>query len=537
MRRGIARSAAVLSGFLLVSGGVQAQERSVSAVSVTYAGASEVYINSGRDQLVVPGDTIRIVHAGQAIGDVEVTSVSKRSSACRILRQSTPFRVGDDAVLMRAARVAARDTTDVVRLNLQPERLTSVAPSGATPPEDVVTGWLSLQYNFISAEDSRLNLSQPASSLRLDVANLLGTGTRLSFNARSTYDAKAEYAMYGKRTGLDNRLYEISLQRDPADEAFGFGLGRLTSQYVGTMGSFDGFQATYRRGEWTAGVLGGAQVQDPTLSLDHAGTKGALFVNFRTEGDVFRRYDGTIAYGRQTLNGRLDRDFVSTQHALTLGRDWSLLGMSDVELGDFSGSGRTSTPVLSNALLLVNGRAADWLDVNADIDVTRGVYLFESMKAIPDSLFDRSIRRNLRAGATAHWTSSLTISLNASIGSRDGTPRGSHSIGGAIRMIDVFGSDMNAGIRYGTRTGEYVSGTDLAITLDRLVLRNLTATLRLGYALDAVDILRQQYKTRSAGVDLQYLVARDWSFSVFGQYINDDSMNSFRISGELGIHF
>ena len=104
-------------------------------------------------------------------------------------------------------------------------------------------------------------------------------------------------------------------------------------------------------------------------------------------------------------------------------------------------------------------------------------------------------------------------------------------------MIDVFGSDMNAGIRYGTRTGEYVSGTDLAITLDRLVLRNLTATLRLGYALDAVDILRQQYKTRSAGVDLQYLVARDWSFSVFGQYINDDSMNSFRISGELGIHF
>jgi hypothetical protein len=250
-----------------------------------------------------------------------------------------------------------------------------------------------------------------------------------------------------------------------------------------------------------------------------------------------QRYDGTIAYGRQMLNGRLDREFVSTQHSLALGPNWSILGMSDVELGDLSASGRVSTPTISNALLLVNGRATTWLDINADVDVTRGVYLYESMKSIPDSVFDRSVQRNVRAGVTGRWSSSMSISLNMSLGSRDGSPRGSHSLGGAVRMIDLFGSDLNLGIRYGTQTGAYVSGDDLAITLDRTVIRDLSATVRLGYALCTVDILHQQYKTRSAGLDLQYRLTHGLSCSVFGQYISDVSMNSFRITGELGIRF
>ena len=179
-----------------------------------------------------------------------------------------------------------------------------------TSIDNIVSGRVALQFNEMVANDSHYNLSQPAALFRLNIQNLFGSGMQLSMDDRSYYDPTNSYTQYGNTAGTEHRLYELSLRQERPDAPVGFGVGRMTSRFVGGMGTFDGFEFFYRQNEFTVGVLGGAQVNDPVSVLSNTGTKGSLFINYRTGPDIFHYYDGTLAYGRQMVNNKLDREFV-----------------------------------------------------------------------------------------------------------------------------------------------------------------------------------------------------------------------------------
>ena len=163
-----------------------------------------------------------------------------------------------------------------------------------TSMDNVVSGRVALQLNEIIANDSHYNLTQPAGLFQLSIRNLLGSGMQLSMDDRSYYDPTNSYIQYGNSPGAEHRLSELSLRQERPDAPVGFGVGRMTSRFVGGMGTFDGFEFYYRQNDVAVGVLGGAQVNDPVSVLSNTGIKGSLFVNYRTGPDLFHYYDGTL---------------------------------------------------------------------------------------------------------------------------------------------------------------------------------------------------------------------------------------------------
>jgi hypothetical protein len=531
---------AVVVAFVATGSIVHAQGKKEVRWKISYIAGVTVYVDAGREQHLAVGDTLHIVRSQKEIGIVVITAVSGVSSAASIVVQHGSFVVGDGAVAQpgigEVSRADARtDSPENTKRPVPQNLATSQLPP--SPAENVLSGRVSLQYNAIFAEESKFNMNQPAASFRFNVANLMGTGMRLSLNARSYYDLSNNYTMYGGRNGLNSRAYEISLVQDSPDASLGYGLGRLTSRYVGGMGTFDGAQLYYHFDDFTAGILGGAQVVDRTLTFSQDGTKGSFFLNYHNGPDIFHQYDGTIAYGRQMVGSNLDRQFIYLQNSLSLGSRLMMYESSEIELNDIANGVRTSAFKFSNSFLNVNYQPADWLSANLGYDALRTVYLFETMKAIPDSLIDRNLNQGFRASATVYLPMSMTVSADARYGSRQGGYRDSHSFGGSIRTYDMVGSDIDGGVRYTNFVGAFSDGDNVSLDLDRSFGQNLTAELRFEYNKYHIPLFQQLYITRTALADIFYQLSSTWFMSINGEYLYDPTMTSFQFYGELGFRF
>jgi hypothetical protein len=524
---------------LLITLNVFSQERKEHHYPVSYAAASAVYIAAGYEQHVDVGDTLKIFRDSKEIGNVAVTAVARRTSVAKILAQQIPFVVGDDAVLMKEFPLQRNDTLAILKNDTThtSESVNPVVRLEKTKSDNLVSGRVALQLNEVIANDSRYNLTQPAALFRLNIQNLLGSGIQLSMDDRSYYDPTNSYTQYGNNSGAEHRLYELSLRQDLPDAPTGFGVGRMTSRFVGGMGTFDGFEFFYRQNAVTVGVLGGAQVNDPVSVLSNTGTKGSLFLNYRTGPDVFHYYDGTLAYGRQMVNNKLDREFLYVQNTFAINPTLSFYESSEIELDEITNSVLKPAFNLSNTIWSANYSPIEWFSANLGYDATRSVYLFETMKTIPDSLFNKNLLQGYRATVTFHLPLSMTLSENATYRARQDTTRDAHTVTTALRVTDIFDSGISPGIRYSSIVGEYSTGSDLAFDVDRTFFDNIDVSLRYDYSSASIALLRQTYTTKTLTASVYYAISLMWYASLTLDDVIDATLGDYQGLVEVGIRF
>ncbi|MFZ4619400.1 MAG: hypothetical protein ACOYNS_02500 [Bacteroidota bacterium] len=520
-----------------------AQEKKELRYSVSYVAASVVYINSGREGNIAVGDTVKIFRERSQIGTVLITAVSKRSSSAQILNQVVSITMGDAAVLEKEVPVEPPPQS-VVKRSEQDSAGTSVpvkadGKSSAVNAvdENIVTGRASIQYIGTLAEDSRLNLSQPSGVLRLNIQNLYNTGLVFSMYGRTSYDLSDIYSRYGTTSRIRNRLYDFSLQTGDPEAAFGAGVGRMSSEYVGGMGTFDGGQFVYRYNNFAAGFLAGARVQDRWIGVDGEETKGAFFISAKVGPDILHQYSGTFAYGRQMVQGNLDREFLYFQNFLMMGSEFSVYQSSEVELNDINNGVKEKTFKLSNTFLSVNYYPVDWLSTNVGYDGSRSIYLFETMKSFSDTLLDKNIMNGYRAGATFRLPYFMSISGNVSYRTKKGDARDSYTLSGSYRISDIMGSEIGADVRYADIVGVYSNGKNFTVDLDKTFFYKLSLALRYDYYNYTILSLKQTYTTHTATINSSYRFSRSLYSSLAVDGILDNTMNSLRVYAEIGIRF
>lgn len=517
-----------------------AQTRRTLKNSVSYVAASVVYINAGREGHLAVGDTVKIFRGQSQIGTVLITAVSKRSSSAQILQQVVSITLGDETVIEKELP----DETPVVSVVQNSEEESDPVPSvknviepAATSTENIVSGRVSLQYIGTIAEDSRLNLNQPSGVLRLNIQNLYNTGLVFSMYGRTSYDLSDIYSRYGTSSRMRNRLYDFSLQTEDPTAEFGMGIGRLSSEYVGGMGTFDGGQIVYRFDNLTAGFLAGARVQDRWIGVDAEETKGSFFINAKFGSDVLHQYSGTLAYGRQMVKGNLDREFIYLQNFFMMGSAFSLYESSEIELNDINNGVKQRTFKLSNTFLSVNYYPADWVSTNIGYDGSRSIYLFESMKTFSDTLLDKNLMNGYRAGATFRLPYFMSISGNVSYRTKKGDARDARTISGSYRISDILGSEIGADVRYADIIGVYSEGKNVTFDVDRTFFYKLSVAVRYDYYRYTILTLKQTYTTHTATVNTSYRFSRSLYSSLALDGILDNTMNSFRIYAEIGYRF
>ena len=519
--------------------GLFSQEKKEYRFEVSYVAASTVYIAAGADQQIGVGDTLAIVHDSANIGRVVVTAVARRTSIAQILVQQHPFAVGDNAVIIKAVIQPSNDTAAAIKKDrpLAQEPTASASSQKIFPAENIISGRVALQLNELVAAESKYNLTQPAVLFRFGIHNLFGAGLQLSVDDQSYYDPTNSYTQFGNSTGTEHRLYEFSLRQDRPDAPLGFGIGRMTSRFVGGMGTFDGFQFFYRQSGFTVGALGGAQVNDPVAVLSNTGTKGSLFLNFRTGDDLSSYYDGTLAYGRQMVSNKLDREFIYLQNSFAAGSNLSFYQSSDIELDKLTSGGISPAVDLSNINVSANYFPVEWFSGEVGYDAARPVYLFQTMKSIPDSLFQANLSEGYRAMATFHLPLSATLSEYATYRPKLSGVRDAHALTTSLRIVDIFGSGFEPGIRYSSLIGEFSSGEEIDVDVYRNFFSNLEGALRYEYANAGIGLLQQTYITKTISASLYWVVSQVWYASLMLNDVIDTTLGDYQGLLEIGIRF
>jgi hypothetical protein len=539
MKRNLLSPGTVL--FLLAlacSPSIHAQGFTDVRMKVTYVTAQQLYLNAGSEEGVLRGDTVTVFRHGAAIAQARVSFVSPHSAAALIITADSLCVPGDVAVITTAAgpspaSASTRDTLlQVSRQNPPVAALPESIPgSGST----VVRGRLAVQYVGEFAADSRMNVQQPALLASLRVTNLESTGLTLSLTGRAFHDLTDGYVRFGavRRTRVD--VYDFQLGLDRQEDHVGFAVGRMVSRYAGALGLLDGGQLFARAGGWTAGILAGRGIQQSALGIQGAQLKSAFFAGYQEDDGALHRYEGTVAFARQTLHGALDRQFLAFQGSAFVGASFQAFGSAEIDLRNPSNPLSSSSQGFSNASFFLNYIAAWWLSGSLSYDETRPVYLPQTMKSVPDSLFDDALQHGIRASVTARVSRWITLSGSAGYRYRQGDPRPSHTLVGETRVSDLLDADITASLRYANSVGLYLNGNDLTASLSRSFSSSIDVMLRYDHYTFGVGPLHQVYLTQTFTLDTYCNLSRIFYGVVRGDYVLDNTMNSIQVQFEVGM--
>ena len=524
---------------LIGTGAGIAQSQGRIEVKVTFVTSSHVYFDSGIEEGVAIGDTVSVLRAGAEIGTAIISILAPHSSLARIASMDSLMHIGDRGMIRRGgAPIVLRGSRRADSVAAVPEESDDRGLAGIsfTPQtENSVRGRIALQYFGELAEDTRLNLQEPSVAAMLNVSNLGGTRMNLSLNARGVTDLTNAYPQFG--TGNKSRidLYDFRLSMDQPADHLGFSLGRMVSGYVGSLGLFDGGQVIVRESGVYAGAAAGQAVGQSALGIDGNQIRSAFFLGYRHDDPGLQQYEGTIAYARQTLNGSLDRQFMTFQGSAFLGSSFQAFANADLELNGIHNGQKSPASSLSNASLFLNYTYAWWLSASMSFDESRSVYLFQTMRSVPDSLFDEALQHGFRTSVTVRPSKDFSFTGSAGYRFRLGDARPSHTLTGSMRAYDFFASGFNATVRYTNAISTFLTGNDATIEVDRSLFRNLDLTLRYDHYAFGIDVLHQVYLTQTFSLDTQYRFSRSWYGVLRGDYILDNTMNSIRFQFELGL--
>lgn len=525
----------------LASSECAAQTQRTVGTSVTYISSGSVYLGAGREKGLAQGDTVRFQRGGLLRGMGVIISVSSSSSAAHLLNDekgeaTKSIAVGDSAFVTKVIAIPGAEpprqgTSAVTSPASNAQTTRSKIPEG--PSDNILSGRVALQYAQAGMPGQAPDFSQPSLYSRVNVGRLFGTGVNLSFFAR-TYRNSAARAYEG-RTRF--RLYDFSLSYDDPQAAVGGSVGRITSAFMGGLGQIDGAQFYVRSGGFAAGVLAGFQPDYRTSALSSQQQKGALFVHYGWEGEQFSRWDATIAYGSQLYSGKLDRDFLYIQNTARLGTDLFLYQSSEVDLHVMKDGVRKNKFQLTNAYATLSYIPLSWLSASVGFDATRNIFLLESMKTFPDTLFDRTLKEGYRGSLAVRLPFNVMLTGTGRYRPASGLERRTRSIGGGARFIDLAATGINIGGQYSDLTGVYTNGKDLTIDADDWITSDISLMLR--YDRYAYTILGQQerYVSTTGSAMLQWRISRTFFWMISYDRVWDSLRDSQRLMGELGVRF
>jgi hypothetical protein len=518
-------AAAGMAGLMPVRAQVRQHIRVVG--KITYVSSGAFYMDAGRTKQVAAGDTA-VAARGAVVG--VVGAVSSSSSVVTIVRSAAPIAIGDSVVVEKEIEV--QEATPA-----EPQARAAARRSGIRETNDV-SGRFALQYGAAGQSGQPLDFSQPAAILRLDVQRLFGSGLTFSFYGRTYSDASARFAQYGTGSRVKTRLYELSLSQDNAGSAFAWSVGRVTSRYVGGLGGFDGGQFLVRRGNLTIGALGGAQADYSTSAVDFDQMKVSAFANYGWGGtSAFRTSDITVAYGQQRYKGKLDRAFLYAQSSVRMGTELFFYSSSEFDFKKIENGVISKTFRMTNTFATLTYMPTDWLTLNGGFDAARTIYLFESMKAVSDTLLDKTLKEGWRTSFQVRLPYNVMVGAQGNWRVASGTTSNARTLMTNLRVGDLFGSGFNVGTQYSTITGLYTEGTDFNVDMDRWVAQMIAVSAH--YDRYAYTIKGQEGRqlTRTLGGSVNCRLSRQLYAVVTYDQIWDTLRNSQRMFVELGWHF
>lgn len=417
---------------------------------VRYVSADHVYLDAGRGEGLREGMTVTVQRDGRDLMDLTVAFAAEHSASCVLPEGAAAPSPGDQVRFEPAADEPPGATTPApvpppVRSRTRP---TAARVRNAAPERKPLhlAGSVAFQWDHIDdTSEADLDFDQPGLRFHLRLEGLAeGWTARLRGSLR--HDRRSDAFGNTPREEWQRRLWEASISNLRSDDTWQFAVGRVGSRATAAVGPFDGLLIDRRVANgWRLGLFSGLA----------PGRADAGWADDRLAGAVAHLETGTRRHGRLDMSvagvtrrraGEVDRDYLAV--AGTWSRDrLSLTQSAQIDWNRGWRSDAGTTLALSNVLLAARYRADDRWRLSLSLDRRELVRTWTN-RTLPDSLFDDSARRGLRAGVT--WNSGRAV-LAVDGGLRrddrlDATTT-SYGLRGNLRDWPARGLDLSAGLR------------------------------------------------------------------------------------------
>jgi hypothetical protein len=371
----------------------------------------------------------------------------------------------------------------------------------------------------------------------LRAQQILGSPLELRARLRTRQTTRS-----GFQTTTDSRsdrLYELSLNYEPAGGRFSGAVGRLgASPFVG-IGFLDGAIGQVRLTQrFYVGVFGGSRPEVMELGLASAGTKYGTFVRYASRPETGPAYGEVVVggVGEYAKGGEVSREYVSIESRFGNGARWSLFQRAEIDLNrDWRQAATGTSNQISNAYLSASFQLSKQWRASVSYDQHRN-YLTWETRPLPEDVFNRFLRQGARA--SLEWRGTSGWNVTGSLGEERQTDNGGTTTSSALSVFKsgLFGWKLFAGADASYYTGDLADGYVATLRLRKYFAKGHDLGLTLGASeatFQANEPRANQWIRVSSSIELPY------DFYVIGEVeVNTgDDLKGERYSLEFGYRF
>jgi hypothetical protein len=530
-------AAGLALGLLLATAGPDSSVLAPAAVAgpamtakVTYLAGASVYIDAGRSEGLLEGDTLEVQRSGSRVALLSVNFLASHRATCVVLGDAPLPSVGD-AIRFLAHGASAPPPPPAAGLGaLQAAALPVVPTATRARPAPWLRGRAGVRYLGVRTEGGS-HFEQPMLDLRAETSGSGPLDATLDLRGRRTSQS---YANGDVRQETYSRVYRALLTwHDPKAQRL-LTVGRQSSGAIGPVSLFDGALLQTGADRWRAGVFAGTQPEPLHMRLSGDVSQYGVFLERRQAPLAARRWSLGLGAISSYDHASPDRDFAYLQGSY---RDSRLSGYFSQET-DFNRawkrsqgeSGVSLTSTFASARLALTD---DW-DLNTGYDNRRNVRLWRDRETA-ETQFDDRYRQGAWAGMGWHIANRLRLGgeLRSNGGGFDRAD--SWSTSADLHRIGARGLSLRA------RYAQYRSDPNdsrlasYGVALDPLPAAHLSWTFGERHLSQPQFGLETSTRWQSVGLDYTFL--RRWYATVSFERDRGDSEDMTQFDAGLSRRF
>ena len=497
---------------------------------ITYIAGDAYYTDIGKDKGAIRGDTLYSKSYRNAI--LIIQSISRKSSYCTPIQTSQKISFGEEVFVNTTVTPAQpvpdsltqKDTSRNVKSDYSTLWVGALSKAGdgndslaqAASKQRIVSasnqrpnqlsGRIAFQ-SFMSHDRLNPNYSyqQPGGLINIDINRIQGSYYNLSANIRfrKTYSSRPI-----RSDNYPVRIYELSLEYNNPSSPFRYAAGRIFAPVINGVGNFDGVFFGYKlSNHWEVGTFGGTQPNNLNSKPDMTNSKLGIYANYKKTWSPTWRWNTTMAFSGQYYNNKIDREYFYVQNDAALGSKVYFYQNSEIGINRSNLSNRKSKIEISNFYIMGHYTPVSSIALSASYDARINVFLIQSYRAIPDSLFDDALLQGFRGDVSWRATRQITISAGTNVRTRAGESRKTYLNSAGIYYYNFLRSQYNLNYRFFLTTTPYTKANSSSYGISKQFSNlYLTATFRTYHY--RYTYQNSQYSRNSITLDGSYSISR-----------------------------
>lgn len=429
---------------------------------VTYVAGSSIYIDVGSSAGLAVGDTIELIEGDTVIATLEVTELSSRRAACRVIESSRAIRIGDQA-------------------RFTPKEVQADEPSESAEKSETKkksrrrssnwNGRVGVRYWYSDEGLSGSRVTQPAFDFRVDGHDIGGAPLDLSIDTRSRRTTRKTAS--SSTSDSISRVYQARVGWNPGRSGWAVAAGRQISPEFASVSIYDGVSVHYRKPAWSTGVFYGTQPKAEDFGFGGPISEYGAYV--RRQRAVRGKNFWALTFGVVTSeeDSEFNREYAFLRARVSSKR-WTAVLTQEVDHNkDWKAAVESSTWDPTGTFVYARFKASDRVTLRAGYDDRRRVRLWRD-RLTPETEFDDANRTGFRLGTDLKLTKRMGLSLSAR--QRDGGNNGaSDSITSTFRIRNLGSRNLSVTQRLTKYTNDDLDG----LLASAYVGANLGARLHL----------------------------------------------------------